>query len=416
MEPFPYFCVYDFEAILEAENMGQAYEKHVPSSFCILVIRSTDSRIVEQFLYRGEDCVEKFISILNQLSKLIGEWIRSEEVPMGALDFTPKRGKKICLSNFEIDVSAVDVEPNPSRCVVTPEFKPLECRCCREMDRKLTDLQLRSHIETSATGEPPAVPQARQLLIPGTKWPALSVPSVPVPHTARRCGTKWPALSAPLVPVPHTARRCPRKERFHTPSRFHATDSVAEPGALPFRGRFASARRGGQGAAQATEQVSWAQALSSKAERGCRRGVGHNPQDYWFVVVSNGFARRENAGTDLLLLHCIVLRFICTYVINQFYKKDYRTIVHWDLRPAHPLWGHAYANPRGNLLHKLIEDMYLTLVTDPTNSTRLGTSVTRDTTPDLTLTRSITQADWTNLEEYLGSDHALLATTLHGLK
>ncbi|KAM7293495.1 uncharacterized protein ISCGN_026625 [Ixodes scapularis] len=82
MEPFPYFCVYDFEAILEAENMGQAYEKHVPSSFCILVIRSTDSRIVEQFLYRGEDCVEKFISILNQLSKLIGEWIRSEEVPM----------------------------------------------------------------------------------------------------------------------------------------------------------------------------------------------------------------------------------------------------------------------------------------------------------------------------------------------
>ncbi|XP_042149468.1 uncharacterized protein LOC121837740 [Ixodes scapularis] len=76
------FRVYDFEAILEAEHMGQAYEKHVPSSFCLLVIRSTVSGIVEQFLYRGEDCVEKFISILNQLSKLIGEWIRSEEVPM----------------------------------------------------------------------------------------------------------------------------------------------------------------------------------------------------------------------------------------------------------------------------------------------------------------------------------------------
>ncbi|KAM7281372.1 uncharacterized protein ISCGN_005937, partial [Ixodes scapularis] len=86
MEPFPYFCVYDFEAILEAENMGQAYEKRVLSSFCILVIRSKDSRIVEQFLYRGEDCVEKFISILNQLSKLIGEWIRSEEVPMVSVD------------------------------------------------------------------------------------------------------------------------------------------------------------------------------------------------------------------------------------------------------------------------------------------------------------------------------------------
>lgn len=78
MEPFPYFCVYDFEAILKPENMGHVYESHVPSSFCILVIRSTDSRIMEHFLYRGEDCVEQFISILNQMSKLIPEWIRSD--------------------------------------------------------------------------------------------------------------------------------------------------------------------------------------------------------------------------------------------------------------------------------------------------------------------------------------------------
>ncbi|XP_040065262.1 uncharacterized protein LOC120839101 [Ixodes scapularis] len=78
MEPFPYFCVYDFEAILKPENTGHVYESHVPSSFCILVIRSTDSRIMERFLYRGEDCVEQFISILNQMSKLIPEWIRSD--------------------------------------------------------------------------------------------------------------------------------------------------------------------------------------------------------------------------------------------------------------------------------------------------------------------------------------------------
>ncbi|XP_040065173.1 uncharacterized protein LOC120839035 [Ixodes scapularis] len=78
MEPFPYFCVYDFEAILKPENTDHVYESHVPSSFCILVIRSTDSRIMERFLYRGEDCVEQFISILNQMSKLIPEWIRSD--------------------------------------------------------------------------------------------------------------------------------------------------------------------------------------------------------------------------------------------------------------------------------------------------------------------------------------------------
>ncbi|KAG0419786.1 hypothetical protein HPB47_003874 [Ixodes persulcatus] len=65
-----------------------------------------------------------------------------------------------------------------------------------------------------APGEPPAVPQVRQLPIPGTQWPALSIPP---------------------VPVSLTARRCPRKERFHTPSRFQASDSVAEPAALPFQ-------------------------------------------------------------------------------------------------------------------------------------------------------------------------------------
>lgn len=87
-----------------------------------------------------------------------------------------------------------------------------------------------------------------------------------------------------------------------------------------------------------------------------------------------------------------------------------------DFNAAHPLWSYTYTNPRGNLLHNVIEDMDLTLVNDPRSSTRLGTSVTRDTNPDLTLTRNIPQACWTNLAEYLGSDHALLATTLHGLE
>lgn len=78
MKTFSYFCVYDFEAILKPENTGHVYESHVPSWFCILVIRSTDSRVVEHFLYRGEDCVEQFILILNQMSKGIPEWIWRE--------------------------------------------------------------------------------------------------------------------------------------------------------------------------------------------------------------------------------------------------------------------------------------------------------------------------------------------------
>ncbi|KAH7974245.1 hypothetical protein HPB49_012635 [Dermacentor silvarum] len=87
-----------------------------------------------------------------------------------------------------------------------------------------------------------------------------------------------------------------------------------------------------------------------------------------------------------------------------------------DFNAAHPLWSYTYTNPRGNLLHKVIEDMDLTLVNHPRSSTRLGTSVTRDTNRDLTLTRNIPQACWTNLAEYLGSGQALLATTRHGLE
>ncbi|KAH7971154.1 hypothetical protein HPB49_019610 [Dermacentor silvarum] len=60
--------------------------------------------------------------------------------------------------------------------------------------------------------------------------------------------------------------------------------------------------------------------------------------------------------------------------------------------------------------------MDLTLVKNPRNSMGRSTSVTRDMNPNLALTRNIPQACWTNLEKYLGSDHALLATILHGLE
>ncbi|KAH7956339.1 hypothetical protein HPB52_008191 [Rhipicephalus sanguineus] len=54
----------------------------------------------------------------------------------------------------------------------------------------------------------------------------------------------------------------------------------------------------------------------------------------------------------------------------------------------------------------------LTLHTDPAYPTRVGNSVTRDTCPDLTLTKNIQYADWVNTEETLGSDHCILNTTI----
>ncbi|KAG0412943.1 hypothetical protein HPB47_009912 [Ixodes persulcatus] len=55
----------------------------------------------------------------------------------------------------------------------------------------------------------------------------------------------------------------------------------------------------------------------------------------------------------------------------------------------------------------------LTLLTDPSTPTRLGTSVARDTCPDLTMYRGTKPCTWRNLEEQLGSDHSILETRIH---
>lgn len=83
MEELPCYCVYDFEAIVEpAWSTGNVYENHVPSSFCILVIPSKDSFILEEYLYRGPDCIEGFILILNRLEKEIPTMIHLSQVPL----------------------------------------------------------------------------------------------------------------------------------------------------------------------------------------------------------------------------------------------------------------------------------------------------------------------------------------------
>lgn len=58
------------------------------------------------------------------------------------------------------------------------------------------------------------------------------------------------------------------------------------------------------------------------------------------------------------------------------------------------------------------QNLGLTLVTDPTSPTRMGNSVSRDTTPDLTFAKRIPQADWINTQDNLGSDHYLIQTTV----
>ncbi|KAH9380153.1 hypothetical protein HPB48_002383 [Haemaphysalis longicornis] len=44
----------------------------------------------------------------------------------------------------------------------------------------------------------------------------------------------------------------------------------------------------------------------------------------------------------------------------------------------------------------------------------MGNSVTKDTSPDSAIIGHIPHAVWAHLGEYLGSDHSILDTTIHG--
>ncbi|KAM7281273.1 hypothetical protein ISCGN_006480, partial [Ixodes scapularis] len=93
--------------------------------------------------------------------------------------------------------------------------------------------------------------------------------------------------------------------------------------------------------------------------------------------------------------------------------KECATYIAGDFNAPHPTWGYPRDTPKGRKLHTLIQQHNLTLLSDPSTPTRLGTSVARDTCPDLTLYRGTKPGTWHNLEEQLGSDHSILVTHIN---
>lgn len=63
---YPSFLVYEFEDIWTPS--GKNSQLHIPLSFCILAIRTDDSKIMRQCLYRGEDCVENVIQTVELMA------------------------------------------------------------------------------------------------------------------------------------------------------------------------------------------------------------------------------------------------------------------------------------------------------------------------------------------------------------
>ncbi|KAG0444252.1 hypothetical protein HPB47_014001 [Ixodes persulcatus] len=71
-------------------------------------------------------------------------------------------------------------------------------------------------------------------------------------------------------------------------------------------------------------------------------------------------------------------------------------IIAGDFNAPHPGWGYKYVTPKGRKLFEGINQERLTLLTEPDQPTRTGTSTCRDMCPDLTLVKNVGSADWKN--------------------
>ncbi|KAG0424680.1 hypothetical protein HPB47_028111 [Ixodes persulcatus] len=83
----------------------------------------------------------------------------------------------------------------------------------------------------------------------------------------------------------------------------------------------------------------------------------------------------------------------------------------WELQRTARIAYHK-TNKKGTDVDSAAQHHQLTLWNDPQCPTRIGSSISRDTSPDLTLSKSIRQIEWARLEETMGCDHYIIQTEL----
>ncbi|XP_077530885.1 uncharacterized protein LOC144142925 [Haemaphysalis longicornis] len=80
----------------------------------------------------------------------------------------------------------------------------------------------------------------------------------------------------------------------------------------------------------------------------------------------------------------------------------------------HQSWGYLKNNVKGRNLAQDATELDYILITDPAYPTRIGNSISRDTTPDLTFVKNDADAviKWRNTGDDLGSDHVIVEITV----
>ncbi|XP_077547993.1 uncharacterized protein LOC144160638 [Haemaphysalis longicornis] len=100
------------------------------------------------------------------------------------------------------------------------------------------------------------------------------------------------------------------------------------------------------------------------------------------------------------------------YKASKIAGPDNRLIICGDFNAQNQAWGYQRTLAKGRDLMQDSTDLGINLITDPTQPTRTGNSVTRDTTPDLTFVRKgkndRADFEWRNTGNNLGSDHYIV--------
>ena len=83
-----------------------------------------------------------------------------------------------------------------------------------------------------------------------------------------------------------------------------------------------------------------------------------------------------------------------------------------DLNCQHTDWGYRTTTHRGRRLWLLLQNLQLSVQNNFQTPTRIGNSVSMDTSPDLVLSRSLRGVTWIRTQHTLGSDHYMIQVTV----